>query len=158
MYKTTSDNRCDENKTKKKLNNTPKYVSNQDNNRVKKGPQETQICRGQQKITKSSQIDHYLHRSRNRLIYHGTNIIAEKTTIKTENSIYICYTYNTAQNRKRQSPYKNSQKNGNNGKNYYNTAIGHLVMPAKTTAHIYISKGLQTATQFLNQTRGSPEM
>ena len=64
-----------------KLKNTPKYVSNHDN-RVKKCSQRTLMSKGQKRITKSSQIDTYLHRIRTRLIYPGENIVKEKNTIK----------------------------------------------------------------------------
>ena len=95
-----------------KLKNTPKYVSNHDTS-VNQCSQRTLMSKGQKRITKSSQIDTYLHKVRTRLIYPGKNIVKEKTTIKIENSIYICYTYNKVSTHRKQYPYQNSQTKEN---------------------------------------------
>ena len=64
------------------LKDTPKNVSKNDTS--------VNHCsmykEGQKRITKSSQIDTYLHKVRTQVIYTGENIVKKKTTIKLENS------------------------------------------------------------------------
>ena len=88
------------------------------------------------KVKKPSQINIYLNKSRARRIYTRESIIRKRTIKKLDNWTYNCYTYNNYYTYKHmnQYPYKNSQKIGQFGEKYYNTAIGHLVMTAKTTA------------------------